>query len=702
MKQLQLLLCSLLFVIFSYAQQPPPAKKMSTVFEEFGNKRSDDYYWMNNKADPEVLQYIQQENEYAAAILKPLESLENKLFEEMKSRQAKTFSSLPVKRNGSWYYSKTEEGKLYPIYYRRKGSMNAKEEIIQDANLLAAGNKVFYFQQPIISPNHQYAAFSINKTGDRKYTVTIKDMQTGKMLSDSVINKTFNSVVWTNDSKQFFYVVYDNTVRPFKVMLHTLGRPAGEDRAVWQENDSTFNVFIYPTTDRKYMLIQSTAATSTEVLYIPLSQPHLKPVAILPREPNLEYSIIDHYKNQFFIRTNYKAPNYRIIKTSVSNRNKDHWQDVIAARPDVYIQTYSAIVQNHIINGQRIDGAPIIKSYNLNTREEHQIDFPEQAYSVYFSVPDDSPGADSIRLIFSYYATPTIDYSYNLSNRKKTVIRQEEVNNFSPDDYTTKMLQVPARDGTPVPVSMVYRKNAYRADGTYPLLINTYSWYGLVLDPYFNSNLISLLDRGFAYVYVHARGGAEKGAEWWKAGRRLNRNNTFYDIVDAAQYLVDNKYTSPEKMVAMGVSAGGTNIGAIINLRPDLFKAVIADVPWLDVITDMKNADIPLVTAEYEEEGDPNIEEEYNYMLTWSPYDNVKKAAYPAILATAGWHDTNVPFYHAAKWAAKIREHNVSNSPVLLMTNLDAGHGWSSDRFGRMKITALKYAFLMNAVGIKE
>ena len=322
----------------------------------------------------------------------------------------------------------------------------------------------------------------------------------------------------------------------------------------------------------------------------------------------------------------------------------------------------------------------------------------QKAYYSFFSIPDDSVYCDSIRIYLSSYAIPAIDYSYNLTSKRKTIIKQEVVKNFMPGNYETIVFRVRTRDGELVPVNMVYNKNTFRADGTHPLLLETYSWYGSDFEPFFNSQLLSLLDHGFAYAYVYARGGLAKGDSWWKAGRRLNRNNTFFDVVDVAQWLVDKKYTSKEKLTATGGSAGGTNIGAIVNLRPDLFKAVIADVPWLDVITDMKNPEVPGVAAEYEEEGDPNIEKEYRYMLTWSPYDNIKKAKYPAILATCGWFDTNVPFYHAAKWVAKLRDHNTGVSPVLLICNTEAGHGGTTDRFERLKMAALKYAFLINQV----
>ncbi len=697
MKNLTIILLLIYSESGSLAQlpKPPIPKKEATVFEEFGNKRIDNYYWMNDKKTPAVLEYINQENAYFSAMLKPLEVLQQELFEEMKTREAKSFSSLPVKRNGYWYYNKTGEGKSYPVYYRRKGNMQAKEEMIEDANLFAGYSKVLFFQAPVISPDNQLAAISYNTKGDRRYLVKIKNLVTKQFLSDSITNKSFAPVIWANDNEHFFYILNDKTVRPYKLMLHTVGQAAEKDKEVWQEMDSTFRLSISTSRDKKYLFLHSRSPLSSESFYIPLSEPDKDPLSISARLDNVSYRVIDHLNRFFYIYTNYDASNYRIVKTSIENSNKDNWKNIVAENKSVYIQSHVEIINNTIISEQKINGFTEINIHDLKDDRSYNIQFSQKARYVFFSVPDDAVSCDSIRLFFTSYAIPAVDYSYNLTTKKKTFIRQEQVKNFIPGNYKTVVFQVKSRDGELVPVNMVYNKNKFRADGNHPLLLETYSWYGADFDPFFNNSLLSLLDQGFAYAYVYARGGLAKGAAWWKAGRRLNRTNTFYDIVDIAQWLVENKYTSKEKLTATGGSAGGTNIGAIVNLRPDLFKAVIADVPWLDVITDMKDPSIPGVTAEYEEEGNPNIESEYRYMLTWSPYDNIKKADYPAILATSGWFDTNVPFYHAAKWIGKIRDYNTGISPVLLICNTEAGHAGSTDRFERLKMTALQYAFLI-------
>ena len=678
--------------------KPPTAKKIPVVFEEFSNKRIDNYYWMKDKKNPAVLEYINQENAYSAAMLKPLEALQQQLFKEMDERQAKSFSSLPVKRNGYWYYNRTEEGKTYPVYFRRKGNMQAEEELIEDANLFVGTGKVLFFQQPVVSPDNRLEIISYNTKGDRKYFVKIKNLLTKQFLPDSIGNKSFIPVIWANDNEHFFYVTNDKTVRPYKLMLHTLGQPSEKDKEIWQETDSTFRLSISTSRDRKYLFSHSRSRLSSEAFYIPLSDPYKIPVSVSARQDNVDYQVIDHLNGIFYILTNYKAVNYRIAKTSIENSNKDNWQDVIPENKSVLIEPQVEIVNNKIISAQKIKGITEINIHDLGDPHSHNIRFSQKAYYTFFSLPDDAVNCDSIRIYLSSYVIPAIDYSYNLTSKKKTFIRQEQVKNFAPGNYKTIVSQVKSRDGEWVPINIVYNKNTYRADGAHPLLLETYSWYGSDVEPFFNNSLISLLDRGFAYAYVYARGGLAKGSGWWKAGRRLKRNNTFFDVVDVAQWLVDKKYTSKEKLTATGASAGGTNIGAMVNLRPDLFKAVIADVPWLDVITDMKDPSIPLVTSEYEEEGDPNIESEYNYMLTWSPYDNIKKVNYPAILATCGWFDTNVPFYHAAKWVAKVRDNNEANSPTLLICNTAAGHFGTTDRIEQLKIAATKYAFLIEQV----
>lgn len=680
-------------------ERPPLPKKVPVVFEEFSHKRVDDYYWMNDKKDPAVLEYIHQENAYSAAMLKPLEALQQVLLAEMSARQAKSFSSLPTKRNGYWYYERTDEGRSYPVYYRRQGNMQAKEELIQDANLLAGDSKALFFRQPVVSPDNRLAIISYNTRGDRRDSVRVKNLVTQQWLPDAISDKSFVPAIWARDNAHFFYVANDQAVRPSKLMLHTLGSPAEQDQEIWRENDSTFRISdMSSSRDKRYLLFHTIARLSSETYYVPLSAPHTAPVSVSPRQNDVSYRVIDCIDGYFYVLTNYKAPHFRVVKARFANSDKDQWQDVIPENAAVFIEPEIAIVNNEIVSRQKKNGITEINVHSLKRHSSYNIGFSQKAYSVFFSLPDDDVNSDDIRLHLSSYAFPATDYSYNLTGRNKAFIRQEEVNNFAVGDYETKVFQVTARDGQLIPVNMVFNRKAYRADGQHPLLLGTYSWYGYDFDLFFDSSLISLLDRGFAYVYVYARGGSGKGPDWWAAGRRLNRNSTFFDVVDVAQWLVDHKYAAKEKFTASGASAGGTNIGALVNLRPDLFRAVIADVPWLDVITDMKNPDIPLVTSEYEEEGNPGIEAEYNYMLTWSPYDNIKKASYPSILATSGWYDNNVPFYHAAKWVAKIREYNTGQSPVLLICNTESGHAGSSDRFERLRMTALKYSFLIDQV----
>ncbi|MDQ3682731.1 MAG: prolyl oligopeptidase family serine peptidase [Bacteroidota bacterium] len=688
--------------VLTQVPQPPSAKKIPVVFEEFGNKRIDNYYWMNNR-DSQVIQHLRSENEYAKSMLQHTVKLQEKLFEEIKNRQTLNFSSLPFKSNGHWYYERHEETKTYPVYYRRKENMNAAEEIIQDVNVLAAGYKTFIFQRPVISPDNKMALFSMNTKGDNRFYVKVKDLIGDKFLTDSIVDKGFNFPVWARDNKSFYYVKLDTAImRPYQVLIHELGTLQNQDKLIYHERDSNYYVYIFPSSDRRYLFINSSTPTSKEISYLRLDDPSEELKLIVQRKENTMYGIIGNLGDDFYLYTNHSAPDFKIAKTKSGITDPNQWKVVIPERKNVYLEPTNAIVKNKLITKQRVNGIAKINVLDLSNGKDYFIPLDQDIGYANISFSDEPLNADSIRVSFTSYAVPYIDYKFDLNSREKTFIRQTQVKYFSSSNYITNVIMVPVRDGTLVPVSMVYNKTKYKQDGKHHMFLNTYSWYNFANDPYFQSDLISLLDRGFIYVYPHARGGAEKGPPWWNDGRRMKRMNTFYDVVDCAQYLVDKKYTGTTKLIASGTSAGGTNIGAMVNLRPDLFKAVIAEVPWLDVVTDMKNINVPTVTAEYEEEGNPWIEKEYHYMTKWSPYDNVQKAKYPKVLATASWYDNNVPFYHAAKWVAKLREHNTGAEPVLLISNLDAGHSGSSNKFERMKNTARKYAFILDAVGIKK
>ncbi len=702
MKKLILAWISLLLTSGAFAQHPPEAKKIPVVFEEYRNRRTDNYYWMNNR-DSQVIQHLRAENEYAAQMLKHTTNLQQKLFEEIKNRQTLNFSSLPVKSNGYWYYQRNEETKTYPTWSRRKQTMNAPEEAIQDVNVLAAAYKTFVFQRPIASPNNKLALMSMNNKGNNRFYVKAKDLSTNQFLTDSVSDKSFNFPVWTNDNRGFYYVKLDtSTMRSYQLLLHKLGTPQAMDKIIYHEKDSNYYMFVFPSNDRRFLFINLNTPTSSEIRYLKLDNQTSDVALLVSRKENTEYSIINNLGDDFYLYTNHSAPNFKIVKTKPGITDPQQWQVLIPERKNVYLEPANAIVKNKLITKQRVNGIAKINVLDLHTGKKYFIPLDQDIGYAGISYSDEPLNADSIRISFTSYAVPNIDYAFDLNSRKKTFIRQTQVKKFSETNYITKVIMVSVRDGTLVPVSMVYNKTKYKQDGNHPMLLSTYSWYNFANDPYFQSDLISLLDRGFIYVYPHARGGAEKGPSWWNEGRRMKRMNTFFDVVDCAQYLVDKKYTNPDKLVANGVSAGGTNIGVMANLRPDLFKAVIAEVPWLDVVTDMKNTNVPTVTAEYEEEGNPWIEKEYHYMTKWSPYDNVQKAKFPKVLATASWYDNNVPFYHAAKWVAKLREYNTGKETVLLITNLDAGHSGSSNKFEKMKATALKYAFVLDAIGIKE
>lgn len=689
------------FSSVSQTLKPPVAKKIPREFKEFGNLRVDDYHWMNNR-DSAVIEHLEAENEYALKVLEPTRKLQEKLYAELTAREPQNFSTLPVISNGYVYYEKTEEGKPYPLFFRREPGSD-KEEMVQDFNILAAGHKVLRKQNPVISPDNKFALLSIDTRGNNKFKVLIKDLENDIFSKDTILNKAYNWPVWSGDSKGFYYVQQDSVnLRPTSVKYHKLGTDPSKDELVYFEKDSLYYLYLQPSGDRKYLFINSYTPTSRGINYVSLEGSPSEVMTLVKRKDNIQYSVIDVKGNEIYFYTNDSAANFRIVKGTFNFAEDGPAEELIPERPEVFLEPYFMLVKNHLITQQRKNGVPKLNILDIQTRENYDLNLGRETGNFSVSLPNDIMVTDSIYISFNSYAVPGIDYSYNLQNRELKILREKKVKGFEHSGYTTIVLEVPVRDGTKVPVSMVYNKEKYKKDGRHPMLIETYSWYNFANDPYFNSDRISLLDRGFIYVYPHARGGAEKGPSWWDDGRRMNRMNTFFDVIDCAKYLVRENYTSAEKLVGTGTSAGGTNIGAIINLEPSLFKAVVAEVPWLDVLTDMQNTDVPGIAAEYEEEGNPHIREEYFYMAKWSPYDNIKKQKYPGVFVTAGWYDNNVPYYHAAKWVSKLREFNTGSAPVLLLTNLEAGHAGSTNKFEKAKLTAVKYAFLLNAVGTTE
>ena len=566
---------------------------------------------------------------------------------------------------------------------------------------MARGHQIFMIRGFSVSPGNRLLAYGIDTTGGRRCALHIRNLSDSSE-SPEVISNTSGSYEWANDNRTLLYVLNDHTVRPYKVMKHVLGTDPASDREVYRESDSTFGVGLSVTKDHKYIFIGSGSTLTSEYRYLPANRPDIAPVIIQPRLKDVLYRLEDHDGDTFFLYTNKDAKNFKLVQAPVRSPGVKNWKDVIAHRPDALLQRVEVFTK-YIVAQQRVGGLPQILVINRKNGESGYVGFEEKAYVANMSTATDAYDLDSIRYTYTSLTTPRSDYRYDLATGKRSQLKQEKVGGgYDASQYETGRIWAVAADSVRVPISIVYWKSLFRHDGSNPMLLYAYGSYGASSDPYFNSSVISLLDRGFVYGIAHIRGGEEMGRAWYEDGKMLRKKNTFTDFISCAELLVKEKYTSSDRLFANGGSAGGMLMGAITNMRPDHFRGIIAEVPWTDVITDMENPDLPLTTLEYDEWGNPAIREQYEYLLTWSPYDNVTDARYPAILATGGLNDTQVPYFSPAKWVAKIREHNTGNNPVLFRVNMGAGHSGESGRFERQKLTALKYAFMLDLVGIGQ
>ena len=679
----------------------PVAKKQPKVFDEHGTKRVDDYYWLSDKKDSAVINYLKAENAYFEASLKHTEALQQKLYDELVSRIPQRDVSLPVRRNGYWYYNRFEEGKQYSIYVRKKATLSASEQVILDVPELAKNHQIYLLRGTNVSTNNEILAYSVDTLGDRLSTLYIKDLNTDKLYTETISN-TSGSTAWFNDNKTIYYVLNDHTVRAYKVMKHVLGSDPSMDTEVYTENDSTYSVGVSKTKDNKYIFISTTSTNTSEYRFIDANNPSSELKLMQPRTLNIEYYPRSFEGQVFHILTNKDAKNFKVVTAPVKNPSMSNWKDLIPHDAKVYLERFEILKDYYVVQTKE-NGLTQIKIFDRKKNQWGKVNFGQDTYVANMSMPTDDYATDSIRYNFTSLTTPSSDYAFNLSTQHKQLLKQQKVGDaFNPALYDTKRIWVTATDGTKVPVSIVYRKDKFKKDGTMPLYLYSYGSYGANSDPYFSSSVISLLDRGISYAIAHIRGGQELGRDWYEQGRILTKKNTFTDFINVAEYLVKEKYTSTDRLFANGGSAGGMLMGAITNMRPDLFRGIIAEVPWMDVITDMFNTDLPLTTLEYDEWGDPNKPEHYRYMLSWSPMDNVRPAKYPAIFATGGLNDTQVPYYSPAKWVAKIRENNLGTNPVLFRIEMGAGHGGQSGRFIRQKLTALKFTFVLDQLGWNE
>jgi oligopeptidase B len=674
-------------------------KKVPMPLEKHGHTRIDDYYWLRERENPQVIAFLKAENDFAEREMAHAKALEAKLFEEIKSRIKQTDMSVPYKRDGYFYYTRYEEGREYPIYARKKGALDQPEEIVLNGNELAEGREFFSIGGWAMSSAQDIVAYAVDTQGRRIHTIYFKDMSTGKLRSD-VLPEVTENLAWAEDNKTIFYAKQDPaTLRAFQIYRHVLGTDGREDALVFEESDETFSAWVFKTRSKKYLMIVSSQTLSQEYRYVEADNPSGEFKIFLTRERDHEYHI-EHFQDRFLIRTNEEAKNFRLMWTALERTGKEHWQEIVPHREAVYLSDF-AVFKDHLVLEERVRGLTQIRVMPWAGGEGHYLEFNEPAYRAHLGL---NPEIDTAIVRFEYTSmkTPVTIYDYDMDTRQRVLLKQEEVlGGFDANDYATERLYARAADGAEIPLSIVYRKGL-KKDGQNPLLLYGYGSYGFSIDAAFASPRLSLIDRGFIYAVAHIRGGQELGRRWYEDGKLLKKKNTFADFITCAEFLVREKFTSPDKLFAMGRSAGGLLMGAVANMRPDLFKGVVAEVPFVDVVTTMLDASIPLTTGEYDEWGDPGQKEYYDYMLSYSPYDNVEAKAYPHLLITGGLHDSQVQYWEPAKWAAKLREMKTDKNRLLLKTNTDAGHGGATGRFRRHLETAFSYVFLLDLAGIKE
>ena len=681
--------------------QPPVAKIVPKTLEKHGDKRIDNYYWLNERENPEVIDYLNKENEYYQKSTAHTKQLQEELFLEMKGRIKEDDSSVPYLYNGYYYITRFEKGKDYPIYSRKKGSLDAKEEIMFDCNEMAKGHAYFNLSGLNVSEDNKWVAFGVDLVSRRQYTIQIKNLETGEILPVKLENTTGGST-WAGDNKTLFYTRKDaQTLRSDKIYKHTLGTDASADTMVFHEKDDTFNTFVYKEKSKKYLVIGSSSTLTSEYQILDAKNPNGEFKVFQKRTRGLEYSI-SHYGDSFYIVTNKdKATNFKLMKTPETATAAENWTDLIGHRKDVLLEGIE-IFKDYLVVEERSNGLNKIQIRPWNGKGEYYLPFESETYTAYTTTNVDFD-TEILRYGYQSLATPSSVIDFNMRTKEKKVLKEQEVlgGKFDKNNYIEERVWATATDGTKVPISMVYRKGI-KKDGKNPLLLYAYGSYGATMDPYFSSTRLSLLDRGFIYAIAHIRGGEDLGREWYENGKLLKKINTFTDFIDCSKFVIAEKYTSPEHLYAEGGSAGGLLMGAIVNMNPELYNGVIAQVPFVDVVTTMLDDTIPLTTGEYDEWGNPNEKVYYDYMLSYSPYDQVKKQDYPNMYVSTGLHDSQVQYWEPAKWVAKLRVMKTNDKQLFLDTNMDAGHGGASGRFEALKELAKEFAFLLDLEKIKK
>jgi len=689
----------------------PSAEKVEHNITTHGDTRLDNYFWMRlsdeqkNAETPDeqtqkILNYLNEENDYLKQKMAHTENFQSELFTEITSRIKQDDESVPVFENGFVYYNRYAEGQDYAFYCRKKGSEEADEEIMLNGPELGKDQSYFAVGGTSVSPNNEMLAYSVDLVSRREYSIHVKSLINDEVFSDKIENTT-GGVTWANDNKTLFYTKQDPvTLRSNQIFRHTIGTNQSADKLVYEEKDDTFGCAVYKTKSSKYLMIQSYQTLSSEVRFLDADNPDGEWKVILPREENHEYSA-NHYGDHFYITTNENAKNFRLVKALVENTGKENWEEVIAHRNDVLLEGID-IFKNNLVVSERENGLTGIRIIKWADKSEHYIEFNDPAYMSYTSSNLEFD-TDILRYGYTSMTTPNSVYDYNMNTKEQELKKQSEVidDSFKPENYSSERIYVTARDGVKVPVSIVYKKGT-KLDGSAPLLLYGYGSYGASMDPYFSSVRLSLLNRGFVYAIAHIRGGQELGRQWYEDGKLLKKMNTFNDFIDCGKALIEKKYTSQGHLYAQGGSAGGLLMGAIINIEPELWNGVIAGVPFVDVVSTMLDESIPLTTGEFDEWGNPKNEEYYNYIKSYSPYDNIEKKDYPNLLITTGYWDSQVQYWEPAKWIAKLRELKTDDNLLMMHCNMEVGHGGASGRFERYKEVALEYAFLFDLEDISK
>lgn len=675
---------------------PPIAAKKPQLLILHNDERVDNYYWLREKENPEVITYLEAENSYTQAMMQHTEVLQEKLYKEILARIQETDLSVPDRKDEYYYYSRTEAGKAYPIYCRKKGSLDASEEILLDQNLLAEGHEFFNIGVLQVSPNHQLLAYSVDTSGAERYTMYFLDLNRSQ-LDEQSIEDTYYSFAWGNDNRTVFYTKVDDANRPFQLWRHALDAPIAEDILVYEETDEAFHLSVGKTRSQAYILLELGSMITSEVHYLAANNPTGNFQLIHPRTNGMEYGI-EHHSDDFYITTNDEAINFKLMKTPVSSPTKDNWSTVIPHREDVFLLGVSAF-SDHLAIYERQGGLPTVRVQKFDTGEEYNIAFPEATYAVY---EGNNPEFNTKTLRFNYTSliTPDSVFDFDLETQQRELKKEIQVlGGYDRTQYQSEWLMATAEDGVQVPISIVY-KQGIQKNGENPLFLTGYGSYGYSYPAAFSSNRLSLLDRGIVFAIAHIRGGSEMERKWYENGKFLHKKNTFTDFIACAEYLISQGWTNSDCLSISGGSAGGLLMGAVVNLRPDLFKAVIADVPFVDVVTTILDTSLPLTAIEWDEWGNPNDKVYYDYIKSYSPYDNVEAKEYPDLLINAGLNDSRVQYWEPAKWTAKLRELKTDRNVLLLKTNMGAGHGGASGRYESLKETAFDYAFLLDRLGI--